>query len=165
MNRGNERNVNRSPQRGAHSRERSLARLQRDAALMRVGRARRLLIGGAAGLTAAIAYFVSSIAPGRAYSGSKHAGTAPLTAVTLRSSTMPPLASPAQLGLQSPDQAPQAAPAPPSPPPPAPSSAGAGASPTGGGSASAGAAATQPASSQPVVPAADNPPPASTGGS
>ncbi|MGA2925290.1 MAG: hypothetical protein ABSG43_04745, partial [Solirubrobacteraceae bacterium] len=101
------------------------AALQRDAALARVGRTRRVLIGATAGLTAALAYFVSAVAPGRTLTSSHAAtgevasaasattsGTAAPTgsaAGARASTTMPPLASPSQLGLQAPDQAPQAA--------------------------------------------------------
>ncbi len=152
--------------RGAR-RDRSLARLQRDAALMRVGRMRRLLIGGVAGLTAALAYFVSAIAPGRTLPSSKRAAAVPSSNVTTASATMPQLASPAQLGLQSPNQAPQSAPAQShqsqaaATPTPAP----AGSASAGSASAGSAPAGTAPAGTAPPAAAADNPPAATTGGS
>jgi hypothetical protein len=96
-------------------RSKSMAQLERDAALVRVSRLRRWTIGGAAALTAGFAAFVSAIAPGhslgarRAASGesaARGAATAP------RSARLPPLASPGQLGLQGPSSNPQPAPSP-----------------------------------------------------
>jgi hypothetical protein len=90
------------------ARTRSNAALHRDAALARIGRARRWLIAGAAGLTGGLAAFVSATAHGHTL----HKGTvvpAP-TRATGTSSTavqMPPLASPSSLGLQGPVQDPQ----------------------------------------------------------
>jgi hypothetical protein len=103
----------------AGRRSRSLAALERDAALVRVSRTRRWLIAGAAGLSAGIAALVSSAAPGHTLSSRGQPGistsgsaSAPVrTASAARSSrTMPPLASPGELGLQGPSSAPQAAP-------------------------------------------------------
>jgi hypothetical protein len=93
------------------------AQQQRDAALVRIARARRATIVGAGGLTVGLAAFVSAIAPGHTL-GAKVAtnltadahtsGAAPArsTSTSLR---MPSLASPSQLGLQGADDSPQAA--------------------------------------------------------
>ena len=92
-------------------RSRSLAQLERDAALERVGRARRGLIIGAAALTAAIAALVSAIAPGHTLGQARILTGAQTSAAAAATVTqMPPLASPSQLGLQGPSQAPQSAP-------------------------------------------------------
>jgi hypothetical protein len=94
-------------------RSKSMAQLERDAALVRVSRLRRWTIGGAAALTAGFAAFVSAIAPGhslgaaraaRGESAARGAATAP------RSVRLPPLARPSQLGLQGPSSNPQPAP-------------------------------------------------------
>lgn len=105
--------------------DRSLAQLQRDAALRRVGRVRRWTIGAAAALTAGFAVVVSAVAPGRTQaSQSRVQGTTTgaSAAPVARSNRMPPLKSASELGLRAPDQAPQpapdqsqAAPAPPAP--------------------------------------------------
>lgn len=91
----------RSPQRPA-------AVLERDAALARVGRMRRLVIFGSAALSAAFAGLVSTTPLGKA-SPRTTAGTAS----TARASTpvaqapsLPPLANANQLGLQGPSVAP-----------------------------------------------------------
>jgi hypothetical protein len=96
-------------------RSQSLAARERDAALGRVGRTRRWVILGAAGLTAGFAALVSSVAPGKTL---KHGGiaTRSAAATTTRprstgSTKMPPLASASQLGLQGPGAAPQSDPA------------------------------------------------------
>lgn len=103
---------------GAGRRRRSLAQLERDAALNRVGRARRWVIIAAAALTAAFAALVSAIAPGRSFgAGAQNRGDAralksvrtPARAATAR---FPPLASASDLGLQGPTQAPQSTPDP-----------------------------------------------------
>jgi hypothetical protein len=87
----------------------------REAALGRVSRARAVTIVGAGTLTAALAALVSAVAPGRTLGAKVPVGSGTVLArgKTPRTPapTMPPLASPSQLGLQSPDGAPQAAPA------------------------------------------------------
>jgi hypothetical protein len=99
------------------------AQQERDAALVRIARARRATIVGAGGLTVGRAAFVSAIAPGHSLGAKVVAtklsadanttGATPARA-TSRSRTsalrMPSLASPSQLGLQRPDGAPQPAP-------------------------------------------------------
>jgi hypothetical protein len=98
--------------RGTRRRSQSLAQLERDAALERVSRTRRWVIAGAAALTAAFAALVSAIAPGRTLGAGAQAQTLEGTRASARAVTatqMPPLASPADLGLQGPSQAPQAA--------------------------------------------------------
>jgi len=98
----------------AGRRSTSLAALERDAALVRVSRARRWMIAGAAALSAAIAALVSSTAPGHTL-GSRGQATASTTgsarsASSIASSkTLPPLASPGELGLQGPSSVPQSA--------------------------------------------------------
>src|SRR5581483_1237356 len=89
----------------------SAAQLARDAALLRVGRARRWVLLGAAGLSAAIAALVSGVAPGRSLSAARANGAPSTTGSSSTgadTSRMPPLASPSELGLQGPDAAPQA---------------------------------------------------------
>ena len=101
--------------RGTRRRSQSLAQLERDAALDRVSRTRRWVIAGAAALTAAFAALVSAIAPGHTLGARAEAQTAGGASAPARgagSTQMPPLASPAALGLQAPGQAPQAASAP-----------------------------------------------------
>src|SRR5690349_14464883 len=93
---------------------RSLAALQRDAALRRVSRVRRGALLAAAGLTA-------GIAPGRSL-GAKSRWTAttagrPAPKPKVMPASMPPLASPGALGLQGPSEAPQPAPQPSTPAP------------------------------------------------
>lgn len=93
----------------------SLAALERDAALMRVSRARRWMIAGTAALSAGFAALVSSIAPGHTLKSKSSPGataTASRTAAAAPVKTynrMPPLASPGDLGLQGPRSAPQSA--------------------------------------------------------
>jgi hypothetical protein len=90
-------------------RSRSLAQLERDAALGRVGRVRRGLIIGAAALTAGFAALVSAIAPGRSAGHTKITRTSTRASprVTAAVTKMPPLASAGALGLQGPSQPPQ----------------------------------------------------------
>ncbi|HWE33136.1 MAG TPA: hypothetical protein VG410_06600 [Solirubrobacteraceae bacterium] len=80
----------------------STAQFQRDKAIARVGWTRRVVIAGAAALTATIAALVSAIAPGRTLGASRTLKTTVATA-PVRSSTstprMPALASASQLGL------------------------------------------------------------------
>jgi hypothetical protein len=100
-------------------RSKSLAQLERDAALRRVSRARRWMIIGAGGLSAAFAALVSAVAPGHSLGAKTHAEVASTgSARTAKASTaaastasaprMPPLASASELGLQGPSQDPQA---------------------------------------------------------
>jgi len=91
------------------ARTRSHTALHRDAALARIGRARRWLIAGAAGLTGALAAFVSATAHGHTLpkggvvpAPTRSTGSSPTSSVQ-----MPPLASPSSLGLQGPVQDPQ----------------------------------------------------------
>ena len=113
--------------RGAAQRSQAVAQLERDAALGRVGRTRRWLIAGAAGLTAAFAALVSAVAPGRTVAARSQPGgvtEARTSSPSASSTAMPPPASPSRLGLRSPEQPPQAASLPPpaaSVPPQAPS--------------------------------------------
>ena len=80
-------------------------RFKRDAALRRVGRTRRWVIGSSAALTAGFAVLVSEVAPGHsaAASNAKSSSAASQPA-------MPAVASPGELGLSAPAQAPQPAP-------------------------------------------------------
>jgi hypothetical protein len=102
--------------RRAGRRSQSLAQLERDAALERVSRTRRWMILAAGALSAAFAALVSAIAPGHSLSGRAQAqtlsagrvGAAARTSGRASSTRMPPLASPADLGLQGPSQNPQA---------------------------------------------------------
>lgn len=124
----------------------SRAVLARDAALARVGRARRWVIAGTAALAAGFAALVSAVAPGKTLktTGRAEAATATRSASShSRSSAipaMPPAAAAGDLGLQGPDQAPSAAPQPQSIPsqPPAPSSPPSSSSGGGGGVVSGG---------------------------
>jgi hypothetical protein len=91
----------------------SLAQLERDAALGRLARARRWLIVGATAATAAIAAAVSSAAPGRKLGSRATTGAARASSTASPSSAvMPALASPGQLGLQGPNEGPQPSQAP-----------------------------------------------------
>ena len=96
-------------------RSQSLAARERDAALGRVGRTRRWVILGAAGLTAGFAALVSSVAPGKTLKPSRATVRSEAATTTrhrsTRSTKMPPLASASQLGLQGPGAPPQSAPA------------------------------------------------------
>lgn len=109
--------------RGSEQRPRLLAQTERDAAIQRVSRVRRWVIGGATALTAAFAAIVSAVAPGhtlgpRSYPriASSPGGSARAVGAGARASgpataaaRMPAPASPGELGLQTPSQAPQAA--------------------------------------------------------
>ncbi|HEV3127695.1 MAG TPA: hypothetical protein VGY32_01860 [Solirubrobacteraceae bacterium] len=96
------------------SSKRSLTSSDRDAALARVGRTRRWLLGAAAALTAGLAALASALVPGRSLA-SKHQTAATGTTGPANSPTrktepaLPPPASSGQLGLQAPSQAPQPA--------------------------------------------------------
>ena len=94
-------------------RDRAAALRNRDAAFARIGRVRTWTIVGAGALTAAIAAAVSAAVPGRTI-GAK-SGRPVVTKVSSTHSaglTMPPLATPSQLGLQGPAGAPTPAPQP-----------------------------------------------------
>jgi hypothetical protein len=98
---------------------RSSAQYERDAALIRIGRARRWAVAGAAGLTAAFAAVVTALAPGRssAHAAEVRTGSAATSTSAVKPGTtaqLPPLENAARLGLQAPGQPPQAAPADPS---------------------------------------------------
>ena len=99
-----------------------MAQLERDAALYRVSRLRRWAIGGAAALTAGFAALVWAIAPGHSLGAARSTGghTVPDASHGHRTTQLPPLASPSQLGLQGPSSGPQSAPAPTQQAPPAP---------------------------------------------
>jgi hypothetical protein len=99
--------------RGQQVNRSSMAQLERDAALGRVGRTRRVIILSAAGLTAGFAALASAIVPGKSFGAKAATATAkivPNSARPAASATMPPLATAGQLGLQGPSQAPQSAP-------------------------------------------------------
>jgi hypothetical protein len=90
----------------AHTR--SQAALSRDAALTRIGRTRRWVIVGAAGVTAGVAAFVSATAHGRTLKKGTAARVPVRTAAPSSTSVqMPPLANPSSLGLQGPVTDPQ----------------------------------------------------------
>jgi hypothetical protein len=105
----------RSHRRG--QRGQSAAQLQRDAALVRVTRTRRFVIGGAAALSAGIAALVSAIAPGHSF-GAKAAeaatqprsesGNSSTAHASVTPKKMPPLAKPSDLGLSGPASGPTA---------------------------------------------------------
>jgi hypothetical protein len=100
-------------------RRQSAAQLQRDAALVRVSRTRRFVIGGAAALSAGIAALVSAVAPGHTLgaktadaatsSGTSGSGSGSSTAhASAAAKRMPPLAKPSDLGLAGPPSGPTA---------------------------------------------------------
>jgi hypothetical protein len=99
---------------GTASQDRTHARGQRDAAISRVGRTRKWLIIGAAGVSAALAALASALTPGRSAAAKVPASTLAANSRAPSGSAadqpLPPEASPGSLGLQSPDQAPQSAP-------------------------------------------------------
>ena len=95
------------------------ARRARDATLSRLVRTRRGVFLSAAALTAAVAAYISSAAPGRSATSTARA-TPTGSSASVSSKTMPPLASPQSLGLAGGGDDQQAAPA---PAPPAPSAA------------------------------------------
>ncbi len=104
--------------------EQRLAALERDAALARVGRARRWLIAATAALIAGVAALVYAVTPGRSAAATHVYSSA--TAAASRSSglQMPPPAGAGQLGLQGPAQVPNAAPPQPVASAPAPAAGG-----------------------------------------
>jgi hypothetical protein len=99
---------------GPRHRKQSVAQLERNAALQRVTRTRRFVIGGAAALSAGIAALVSAIAPGHSLGANKAvaggAESSSSNASTARASVapkkMPPLAKPSDLGLSGPPSGP-----------------------------------------------------------
>jgi flagellar protein FliO/FliZ len=95
----------------------ALATLHRDAALSRVSNTRKLVAAGAAALTAGLAWLAATATPGRTLGTtgqSRSAGVtpAPNSGSSSASQSLPPLASPSDLGLQGPGSAPSAASAP-----------------------------------------------------
>src|SRR5947199_3442376 len=102
---------------------RSLTADDRDAALARVGRMRRWLLGAAAALVAGLAALASALVPGRSLAANGHqtptsgAGTA-TSRDNKAEPPLPPPASTARLGLRAPDEAPQPSPQPQSDPAP-----------------------------------------------
>ena len=104
---------------GPRQRKQSVAQLERNAALQRVSRTRRFVIGGTAALSAGIAALVSAIAPGHSLgaktavasgtgdSASASASAGPSTArASAARAKMPPLAKPSDLGLTGPPSGP-----------------------------------------------------------
>jgi hypothetical protein len=91
---------------------RSAAQVDRDAALIRVSRTRRLVLGAATALTAGIAALVSAVAPGKTSAStaghSVTSGAPGFRASAASSNRMPPLATPSELGLGA-GEAPRAA--------------------------------------------------------
>ena len=91
----------------------ALATLHRDAALSRVSHTRKLVYAGAAALTGGIAWLAATAAPGRTIGTRPPARSAGVTAAPSSGSnsagqTLPPLASPSELGLQGPSSTPNA---------------------------------------------------------
>jgi hypothetical protein len=99
---------------------RRLAALQRDAALTRLGRARRWLIAATAALTAGIAALVSAVTPGRSGAATHVSSSRAVTSAL----QLPPAAGPGELGLQGPAQAPGVAAPQTAAPAPAPAAGG-----------------------------------------
>ena len=98
---------------GPESASRSGAALARDAALARVGSARRLTILGAAGLSAGFAALVATSPPSKASTASAKRTVATTTPRATTPSTrpgkapaLPPLSGGSQLGLAGPSQSP-----------------------------------------------------------
>jgi hypothetical protein len=101
--------------------ERAMAVLARDAAIGRIGRARRWMLMGAMAMTAGLALLASSLLPGKslgasgARSGPRNGESASTpsthrTAATVGAPALPSPAGPSQLGLEGPVQAPQSSP-------------------------------------------------------
>ena len=162
---------------GPRHRKQSVAQLERNAALQRVTRTRRFVIGGAAALSAGIAALVSAIAPGHSFGANKavaagaetSSGSANSAASTARASTsskkMPPLAKPSDLGLAGPPSGPTPAtqtPAGNSGPAPSGNSGNTGVSGNSGNTGNTGPA---PAGNSGVAQAAPQPAPVTSGGS
>jgi hypothetical protein len=101
--------------------DRSSATARRDAALGRVAFARRGAFIAAAGLSGGFAALISALAPGKtlAQIHPRAAAASPASATTTAAPApkMPRLRTPAELGLQAPSRAPQAASAPAQPAP------------------------------------------------
>src|SRR5689334_4803346 len=117
--------------------DRSDARVRRDQALRRVGHMRRWLIGSSAALTAGFAVLLAEVAHGRSSHPNPRATSAAARPNAQTQPALPADASPGDLGLQSPAQAPQPAqstPAPQSSPAPSDSSGGGGGPAVSGGS-------------------------------
>ena len=87
--------------------KRSRAMDRRDQALRRVGHMRRWVIGSSAALTAGFAVFVAEVAHGRSSSPAPRSSSATTRPAAASEPALPAVASPGDLGLQSPDQAPQ----------------------------------------------------------
>lgn len=107
---------------------RSQASQRRDEAMRRVGHVRRWVIGSSAALTAGFAVFVAQVAHGRSPSKTHHTSSAATARPAAGTEpALPAIASPGELGLQSPNQVPEAAPSPqqsaPAPAPAAPAPA------------------------------------------
>jgi hypothetical protein len=113
--------------------DRSDARLRRDQALRRVGHMRRWVIGSSAALTAGFAVFVAEIAHGRSSTATPRSSAATPRPASQSEPALPAVASPGDLGLQSPGQAPQPAPSTAQPSSPAPQSSPAPSDSSGGG--------------------------------
>src|SRR5437764_5460245 len=87
-----------------NSSEKAAAALRRDAALNRIGHARRWLIAGPAALTAALAALASALLPGKSLGAKSHPASPAPKASTQASSpsaapALPPRAGAAALGL------------------------------------------------------------------
>jgi hypothetical protein len=97
---------------GVRPPHRSPAVLERDAALARVGRVRRLVLLGSAALSAAFAGLVSTTPLGKASASSTTSGRSSAAASTgsgAKAPALPPLPGAGELGLQGPSVAPSAA--------------------------------------------------------
>jgi len=112
--------------------DRSDARLRRDQALRRVSHMRRWVIGSSAALTAGFAVFVAEVAHGRSSSATPRSSSATARPVSQSEPALPAVASPGDLGLQSPAQTPQPSPSP-AQSSPAPQSSAAPSDSSGGG--------------------------------
>src|SRR5690242_1462970 len=86
---------------------RSQAMDRRDQALRRVGHVRRWVIGSSAALTAGFAVFVAEVAHGRSSTPTPRSSSATARPAAASEPALPAVASPGDLGLQSPAQPPQ----------------------------------------------------------
>jgi hypothetical protein len=92
------------------------------------------MLAGAAALTAGLAGLVSVLLPGKSLGAGSHRVVRTTTATSGATPPLPAPANPAQLGIQSPGQAPQSLPAPqPAPQPAAPQPAQPAPAASGGG--------------------------------